>query len=48
VCVIPLGSYLHTVFKNLPPTLDTNSRFPQGFDVSFRLFQKEMLLEVWL
>jgi len=27
VRVIPLGSYLHTVFKNLAPTQDPKSRF---------------------
>ena len=46
VGVIPLGSYLHKVFKNLSPTQDPNCRFFQGFDVPFSLFQKQMKAEL--
>jgi len=34
---------LATVFKNLSSIQDLRSRFFKGFDVSFRLFQKQMI-----
>ena len=36
---------LSAVLKNLSSTQDPRSRFSQGFDVSFRLFQKQIILE---